>query len=233
MAEIETTGKTVEEAVQKALDQLGVDRDDVEVEVLDEGRGGILGIGSAEAKVRVELLHGDVVDLSKETLETLLRGMGVQATVDLPQTPPKMEEGETPGPAFTIDGEDAGLLIGRHGETLNALQLMLNSLMSRKVKTRVNATIDIEGYRERRYETLRAMGARLAERVASTGRTFSMEPMPARERRIVHLALSKHPRVSTESVGEGDARKVTIVPKRGGGGGRHRPPRDRVLDPMD
>ena len=210
-----------------------MDLDDVEVDVLDEGRGGILGIGSAEARVRVELLHGDVVDLSKETLETLLSGMGVDATVDLPQTPPKTVEGETQGPAFDIDGEDAGLLIGRRGETLNALQFMLNFLMSRKVKTRVNATIDIEGYRERRYETLRAMGARLAERAASTGRTFSMEPMPARERRIVHLALSKHPRVTTESVGEGDARKVTIVPKRGGGGGRRRPPRDRVLDPMD
>ena len=76
-------GRTVEEAVQKALDQLGVGREDVEVDVLDEGRGGILGIGAAEAKVRVELRHGDVLDLSKETLETLLRGMGVSATVDI------------------------------------------------------------------------------------------------------------------------------------------------------
>jgi len=219
-------GRTVEEAVQKALDQLGVGREDVEVDVLDEGRGGILGIGAAEAKVRVELRHGDVLDLSKETLETLLRGMGVSATVDIPQTQSK--EGENRGPAFNIDGEDAGLLIGRRGETLTALQFILNFLLSRKVKTRVNATIDVEGYRERRYESVRATANRLAERVASTGRIFTMEPMPARERRVVHVELSGHPRVTTESIGEGEGRKVTIVPKRGGHG---RSARDREQGP--
>ena len=89
-------------------------------------------------------------------------------------------------------------------------------LLSRKLHKRVNATIDVEGYRERRYESLRSMANRMAERVAASGRTYSMEAMPARERRIVHIALATHSRVTTESVGEGEDRKVTIIAKRGG-----------------
>ena len=223
MEDVEATGRTVEEAIEKALSQLGVDREDVDVVVVDKGRQGILGIGAGEARVRVELKSGDVFDIAKETLETLLRIMNVSATVGLPETPVAGDGAENP--TFHIDGEDAGLLIGRRGENLTALQFVLNFLLSRKLQRRVNTSIDVEGYRERRYQTLRSMANRLAERAGASGRVFSMEPMSARERRIIHLALADHPRVTTESVGEGDQRKVTVVPKRrGGGGGRGRDP---------
>ncbi len=174
-------------------------------------------MGSEEARVRVELRSGDLVDLAKGTIENLLRIMGVSATVGLPEAPARAGADE-PGDnlTFDIDGDDAGLLIGRRGETLSSFQFLVNFILSRKVQNRVHTNIDIEGYRARRYESLRALAHRMAERVANTGRPFTLEPMPARERRIVHLALSSHPRVTTESDGEGEDRKVTIAPKRGG-----------------
>ena len=189
----------------------------MDVVVVEKGRTGILGLGSEEARVLVEVREEDTFDIAKETLEELLRGMGVSAAVGLPETSfRKPEHDSQSGPSFEIDGEDAGLLIGRRGESLSALQFVLNMLLSRKLHKRVNATIDVEGYRERRYESLRSMANRMAERVAASGRTYSMEAMPARERRIVHIALATHSRVTTESVGEGEDRKVTIIAKRGG-----------------
>jgi len=157
----------------------------------------------------------DTIDVAKETLESLLRTMGVDASVGLPQRSTG-QGGESPGTvAFNIDGEDAGLLIGRRGETLTSLQFLVNFLLSRRAQTRVAVSIDVEGYRERRYDQLRAMANRMADRALSSGRTMSLEPMPARERRIVHLALAGNPRLTTESMGEGDERQVTIVPKSG------------------
>jgi len=227
---IEMSGKTVEEAIEKALDELGVEKDNVEIEVLEKGRAGVFGIGAELARVRVSLKQagGDPVDLAKETLESLLRAMGVSASVGLPEGGPKVVT-TPPGPneteekrtlTFDLSGEDAGLLIGRRGETLSSLQFLVNFIVGRKSGQRVNIAIDVEGYRERRADNIRAMASRLAERAAATGRTVTMEPMPARERRIVHMALADHPKVTTESVGEGDERQVTIVPKQRSSGGR-------------
>lgn len=254
METIETTGKTVEDALDKALSQLGVGRDEVEVVVVDKGRAGVFGIGAEEARVRVQLKQSeplDPIDLAKETIESLLRAMGVSATVALPEQSARTEAAEQrpAGPneeaaprqlSFSIEGEDAGLLIGHGGETLNALQFLVNLAVSRKAHERINASIDIEGYRQRREERLTAMANRLAERVAQTGRSFSMEPMPARDRRIIHMALANHRRVRTESVGDGDGRQVVIYPKREGGnrtfqpreGDRPRSPGNSTLNPM-
>jgi len=225
------TGKTVDEAIEKALAKLGVGIDDVEVVVLDRGRGGILGIGAEEARVQVMPRQVDLIDLAKETIESLLRAMGVSATVGLPETSASKAPSATAGSlAFNIDGEDAGLLIGRRGETLSALQFIVNFILSRKSQKRTIIDIDVEDYRARRYESLRNLALRMAERVAQTGRPFIMEPMPARERRIVHLALTDHPRVTTESVGEGEARQVTVVPKHGPRPPQHRDDRPRHLE---
>ncbi len=118
---------------------------------------------------------------------------------------------------FNLEGEDAGLLIGRRGETLASLQFLVNFILSRKLKGRVSVVIDVEGYKQRRDEALKALASRMAEKVVATGRPVTLEPMPARERRIVHMALSDHPKVSTESVGQGEARKVTLVLRRSQG----------------
>ena len=120
------------------------------------------------------------------------------------------------GPVIDITGEDSGLLIGRRGETLRSLQFLVNLVVRKSPGNEsVRVVLDIERYRERRYNSLRELALKVANTVAGTGRSVSLEPMPAAERRIIHLALSDHPRVSTESSGIGEARKVTITPKKG------------------
>ena len=120
------------------------------------------------------------------------------------------------GPVIDITGEDSGLLIGRRGETLRSLQFLVNLVVRRNPDNEsVRVVLDIERYRERRYNSLWELALKVADTVAGTGRSVSLEPMPAAERRIIHVALSDHPRVSTESSGIGEARKVTIAPKKG------------------
>lgn len=214
MERLEISGKTVEEATERALQQLGVSREQVEVEVLSKGKSGILGLGSEEARIAVTLKSAPVVpapqvaELAKETLDTLLGHMGLSAVVEARQ-PVQAEEG---APAVTLDitGNDLGILIGRRGETLSSLQYVLNLMVSRRIKAHAGVNVDVEGYKERRTEALRALAQRMAERVRETGRSVTLEPMPPSERRIVHLALKDMPDVTTYSVGEGEARKVSI-----------------------
>ena len=181
-------------------------------------------MGAEPARVRVSVKAVDEVDLAKRTIDDLLRAMGVDAAVGLSEGFAPTDDKEPGALSFNIEGEDAGLLIGRRGETLSSFQFVLNFILSRKTQSRTLVLLDVEGYRERRSEVLRSMAFRLAERAATTGRSVAMEPMPARERRIVHMALADNAKVTTESIGEGEDRKVTIVPKRTGGGGSMRRP---------
>ena len=117
------------------------------------------------------------------------------------------------GPIIDVTGEDSGLLIGRRGETLRALQFLVNLVVNNNLADeRVRVILDIERYRERRHNSLSDMALRVADKVATSGRAISLEPMPAVERRVIHMALAENPRVSTESSGLGDSRKVTIAP---------------------
>jgi spoIIIJ-associated protein len=216
---VEETGKTVDEAIENALAVIGLERHEVNVEVLSEGRGGLFGIGGEPARVRVtrvsyELPEGDEVAYAMETLEKLLDMMGVEAsaTVRAPETP-----GDGVGRSravIDVVGEDLGVLIGRRGGTMIALQYMINLIVSKRYKNTSPFVVDVEGYRRRREESLRDLAFRMAERVRSTGRPITLEPMPANERRIIHLALAKDPTVGTTSVGEGDSRKVAIRVRR-------------------
>ncbi len=216
---VEASGKTVDEAVENALGELGLERHEVTVKVLSEGRGGLFGIGGEPARVRVgpvsfEQPGGDEVGFAKETLETMLRLMAVEAsvTVRAPETP-----GDGVGltkAVLDVEGEDLGVLIGRRGSTLGSLQYMVNLIVSRKYQNHAPFAVDVEGYRRRREESLRALAFRMADRVRETGRSVTLEPMPANERRIVHLALAKDPTVGTSSVGEGESRKVAISVRR-------------------
>jgi spoIIIJ-associated protein len=241
MDAVEASGKTVEEAIERALEELGAGRDEVEVEVLAEPGAG------AEARVRVRLIEDaddddgdgddaeDVAEATNETaedaadddeyiedeaelaaqmLDRMLELMGVRADVSIrdPETP-----GDGLGMAkavLEIEGDDLGLLIGRRGETLTALQFILNLMASRQLGDENFFTLDVEGYRRRRERQLNQLASRMADQVKRTRRPVVLEPMPAHERRIIHLALSNHPQVETASVGEGEDRKVTITPKR-------------------
>ena len=215
MKELEVSAKTVDEAIQSALEQLGVTEDQVEVVVLTKGKSGLLGMGSEEAKVRVSLLggleeRGDVASVAKEVLETLIQSMGISAEVSVTQGSTTNELPLT----LDIEGDDLGILIGRRGQTLASLQYIVRLIVAEKLKMWVPTNVDVAGYKKRRYESLRSLALRLAEQVKRNRRLITLEPMPADERRIIHLALADHPDVATQSMGEGEARKVAILLKK-------------------
>jgi len=189
----------------------------VEVTVVKEGKHGILGLGAEEAVVRVEPLAsapGNMDDIAREVLETLLDRMGVVASVDCQAKPqPGGDEGAVEVITLDVTGDDLGILIGRRGQTLASLQYVVRLILAHQTQARVPIVIDVEGYKQRRYEALRALAQRMAEQVKTRGRPFTLEPMLAYERRIIHLALADDPDVTTESVGEGETRKVVIMPR--------------------
>lgn len=291
---IETTGADVEAAVQTALAQLGLAREQVKIEVLEEPQRRLLGLGNKLARVRVTPLPqsappaamsvlslmptakpaapkaadpaptrppaepefslseaakeairistparmpletstpvksdteepGDEAPVTSEELDheatvgveilsTLLRHMEIDATV-------RARRAETDGREeqhwiLEVNGGDLGDLIGYKGEALSALQYLTRLIASNQLSRRANLVIDVEGYKSRREEMLKRLARKLAAQAVERGRTVSMEPMPPHERRIIHLALQDNPSVTTESVGEGERRKVTIIPKR-------------------
>ena len=179
-----------------------------------------MGIGSQPAVVRVSLAEeagadygggeyeSEILELAGETIEALISRMDVD--VDLAVSDEYDEE--LGGPVFDLEGEDAGLLIGRRGETLKSLQFLVRYIVSRRMDARASVMIDVEGYQERRHAALRNMARRVASRVSDTGRSIALEPMPAYERRIVHVALTDYPGVVTESDGAGAARQVVVMP---------------------
>ena len=151
----------------------------------------------------------EIVTVTSEVIESLLSLMDAEVVLTLKQ----MHNDDVDGPMFEIEGDDAGLLIGRKGETLKTFQFLVRYIVSQRLDDRVNLMIDVEGYQERRHESLANMARKVARRVTDTGQPITLEPMPANERRIVHLALSDHPRVTTESTGMGNSRQVVILLK--------------------
>ena len=215
----EVSAKTVEEAVQRALEQLGLSREEVEVTVLKRGKPGFLGVGAEQATVRVTPLsqsgeESEVAALAKQILEELLSRMELNARVELRSSPLEEASLETQPIALEVKGDELGILIGRRGETLASLQYIVRLIIAHHQKARVPLTIDVEGYKQRRYRALRELALNLAQKAKSTGQSLTLEPMPADERRVVHLALSVHPDVTTQSVGEGEVRKVVILPRK-------------------
>ncbi len=218
MENLEISAKTVEGATQQALKKLNLSLEEVKITVLKEGRQGILGLGSEEARIRVEPLEpekgNDIAETVKEVLETLLSKMEVEASViPLAETPVGWARGDRTPIAFNINGEDLGILIGRQGQTLACLQHIVRLIMAHQTKDWLPITIDVEGYKQRRYKALQALAQRIAEQVKTRGVPFTLEPMPAYERRIIHITLADDTDVTTQSTGVGEARKVVVLPK--------------------
>jgi spoIIIJ-associated protein len=216
MEEIEIVAATVEQAIEKAEAQLGLSRDQFEVEVIREGKSGILGIGGEEALIRVipltppekaypELVGGDMVPVVTEILNKLLGLLGVTGKIEVlyDETPLTMN----------INGDDLGILIGRRGQTLVCLEYITRLMVAGKLKAWLPLRVDVAGYKKRRRDSLQRLALYLAEQVKSRRHAITMEPMPADERRIVHLTLADNPDVTTQSIGEGENRKVVILPK--------------------
>ena len=208
METMEVTGKSVDEAIEIALEQLGANRDQVEIDVISEGKGGILGFGAEPARIRVLMLDmpTELFPVSKLVLDNVMRNMNVSAS----SAASKNNDPQSDTIEFDIEGEDSGLLIGRRGESLKALQFIVNLIVNRKTEGRV--ILDVEGYKDRRYSSLRTLANRVAERVVNVGQSITLEPMTPNERRVIHMELSENNKVETESTGMGDQRKITIYP---------------------
>lgn len=253
MESVESTGRTVDEALENALDEIGLDEDEVTVTVLAEGgpdqQARVL-VTAREDLEELDEIDEDVgeVDEQPRTSGAWRAESGEQETRPLaarpaPLDPPdaraaaalaeeilaemldymdlpsdvvidgaELDDG-LPSVQLSIHGEFGGILIGRHGETLSAIQFLLGLITSRRAGRRVRVMVDVEGYRERREKLLREMASRAAERAQRYRQPIFMDPMLPGERRIVHLALQNHPSVSTHSIGEGDSRRVVVSPR--------------------
>jgi spoIIIJ-associated protein len=203
MDSVEKEGKTVEEAVELALRELGLGRDEVNVEVLSEPNKGFLGmVGSRLAKVRVtadsSLLH------PRSILSELLRLMKIEGTIEEIETEDGFE--------LKVESPDSALLIGKKGKNLNAIQYLVNRMYNHRRLKRHRIVIDIESYLERRKESLEDLAKHVAEKVRKTGRQEKLEALNPQDRRSIHLALQNDPTVRTFSIGSGAYRNVVIAP---------------------
>lgn len=206
MKVVEKKGKSVDEATKAALEELGVSIDDVSVEVIEEPSKGLLGIGKKMAVVKVTL-NERPDSKARETLEDLLKAMKIEYNIDRVD----YEEGTV---RINITGRDMGLLIGRKGDTLNALQFLLGLMVNRNAEDRVRVILDVEDYRLRREESLVSLAEKLSDRVKKTQRSVIMRPMSPQERRVVHTALQGDPQIVTYSQGDEPNRKVIISLKK-------------------
>ncbi len=225
------------------MTKLGASREALDIEVISEGSRGVFGIGAEDARVRAVLkgarpaapsvvkparpsrparpavaepeipAGASDAEVGRIVLGTLLAKMGIEATVEAGEPPAPAEPGEEPPAVLNIKGEDLGFLIGRRGETLRDLQFITRLIVSRKVGHWPNVVVDVEDYRRHREQALNQLARRMADKVRLTRQPVPLEPMPPAERRIVHIALREDPYVMTESTGEGEARKVVIMPK--------------------
>lgn len=205
---VEKKGKSVDDAIQAALEELGCEIDEVEIEILEEGSKGLLGlIGGKPAAVRLTRKEENPAEDARQIVEELLRKMKIEYQIDTITA----EQGTV---RINIIGKDMGLLIGRKGETLNAVQYIAGLMINRKRGERIRLILDVEDYRKKRDESLESLARRLSDKVKDTQKNVVMRPMTSQERRIVHTALQEDPQVVTYSMGDEPNRKVVIALKK-------------------
>lgn len=204
---IEKTGKTVEEAIEAALAELGVGRDQVDYRVLEAPSKPLFGLlGGREAKVEVTVKKIEPIERGRKFLEKVATAMGLQVVISTVTTDDTV--------TLNLHGDDLGILIGKHGQTLDALQYLTNLAANREGRDRIRFIIDVEDYRKRRADTLEQLALRLADRAKRTGERVALEPMTPHERKIIHMSLQNDTRIETYSEGEEPYRRVVIVSKR-------------------
>ena len=234
-SDYEFEGKTKEDAISKACEALGVSEDKLDVEVLSYGSTGIFGlVGVKKAKIKVTLPESPDAEVKEtlpespeaETKEPMASPEEPEAVAELAKGALEkiisfIEDGATVSTETKADrirlkvkGGNSALLIGKHGKTLDALQYIVHRVVHKKQKTKVRVTIDVEGYRDRRKDSLTQLALRLGEKVKRSGRPATISPMNAYDRRIIHVALKDHAGVRTQSTGTGSLRKLVIYPQR-------------------
>lgn len=205
LKETEKTAKNVDDAIKAAMDELHVaNRDEVNVEILEEGTKGFLGLGSKDAQVKVGIKDINAA-IAKQFLGNLFLAMGIDVGIEA-----------TSGDGILnidLSGESMGIVIGKRGDTLDSLQYLTSLIVNHENEDYVKVVIDTENYRAKREESLLALASRLAAKVARSGKKYTLEPMNPYERRIIHASLQGNESVTTFSVGEEPYRKVVIAPK--------------------
>ena len=227
MNSIETEGKTIDEAIRKACEELNAAREDLDIEILANGSSGFLGlVGAKKAQIRAtrkkDLVPiaqeaplpaapptggaADLGETAKKTLQDLLRLLEVEAEVELRDEPERV--------LLSVKSDGSGLLIGRKGETLDALEYLVTKMVHKGAEDKKRIVIDTENYRSRREESLVHMAHRLADKAKRLGRPVTISPMNAHDRRIIHLALQEDKTLRTRSTGTGLFRRVVISPEK-------------------
>ena len=219
---IEATVKTEDDAIQSALEQLECTREQVSVEVLERAKSGFLGIGASPAKVRVSFEQpDDVLTLTENFLKGLLEKMGSDAV-------PVLEQKDENTIYVNLTGEKLGVLIGRRGETLDAIQHIANYAMNRVSDKHIHISVDAENYRSKREESLQRLAEKVAAKVIKYRKSMTLEPMNSYERHVIHTALQDYDGVSTFSTGAEPNRRIVVAygnnaaPGRDGGKPRYR-----------
>jgi len=212
---LEIAAADVEDAIAQGLFELGVEEDEVDVVVLDEGDSASGRQARVQLTVRpaTQQPEDEMVTNARTTLQELLSKMRVRGRIATHWGEAAADEEDKPL-VLNVQGDDLGMLIGHKGETLSALQYITRVIAAKRLNRPVNVIVDVENYKGRREEQLRRLAKRLADQAVQQGRTMALEPMPPNERRIIHIALRERDDVTTESTGEGRSRKVTIVPKK-------------------
>ena len=209
---IEITGKTEEEAIAAALKQLGLEREDVSVEVIERAKSGIFGIGASPALIRVSY---EYIETKAEKAEKFLTGLLEKMEINAKPEIVKDEDGRL---EIVIEGENIGGVIGRRGETLDAIQLLTNYTINKDGNGRVRVNIDAENYRAKRAEALEKLADKVAAKVVKYRRNVTLEPMNAYERHVIHAALQDREDITTFSTGTEPNRRIVVA--------YNRPPKD-------
>ena len=202
---LEKKAKSVDEAKAQVLAELGVLEDEIEIEVVEEGAKGFLGLGSKEAVISVTLKNPEIA-MAKKFLGDIFKSMKLDVEIEAEMT-------EEDVLTVNLIGENMGIVIGKRGDTLDSLQYLTSIIVNRDSEKYIKVVVDAENYREKRYNSLIALASRLADKVARTGRRHTLEPMNPYERRIIHSSLQDNENVTTRSVGEDPYRKVVIESK--------------------
>lgn len=208
----EFEGKTKEEAIEKACKALDVPKERLEIEVVESGSSGIFGIvGSKRSRIRVKIRDEnnalqDGLSIAKEALENILGSFPIKDF----SIKGKIGNGNI---LFNIEGNDSGIVIGKRGKTLDALEFIINKIVNKRVEERVRIILDSQNYRERKKEYLKKLAIEMGKRAKKLGRPVSTDPLNPRDRRIIHLALKDDVTVETKSAGEGHMRRVLVIPK--------------------
>lgn len=204
---IEKSGKTIDEAVNEALNELNVSKEEVEIEVVSEGKRGILGIGSEDAVVRVKYEESPLKK-AENYLDKVVKSLGIDAVLK------GSYEDETVSIEIIGDSESVGKLIGRRGDTLDAIQYLTSLVVNKDEKEYIRVTLDTENYREKREETLKKLAKRMANVCLKSRRNVTLEPMNPNERRIIHSALQDYKNITTYSTGQEPNRCIVITTKK-------------------